>query len=60
MKPTRLANMLIRTAVRDKLVSAIIDAPLPRKPHASPRVKLPKPQPIDLAVLLAPSLDAQL
>ena len=39
--------------------SAIIDA-LPRKPQASPRVKMPKPQPIDLAVLLAPSLDAQL
>ena len=27
MKPTRLANMLIRAAVRDKLVGAIIDAP---------------------------------
>jgi hypothetical protein len=45
---------------RSACPSAIIDAPLPRKPQASPRVKMPKPQPIDLAVLLAPSLDAQL
>jgi hypothetical protein len=51
MKPTRLANMLIRTAVRDKIVGAIIDAPPPsRKPAPPPpkRHRTPPPQ------LLAP------
>jgi hypothetical protein len=41
-------------------VGVIIDARWPRKPPPSPTVKLPTPQLIDFAVLLAPSLDAQL
>jgi len=52
MKPTRLANMLIRAAVRDKLVGAIIDAPA-RKPV--PR-RAPTPT---VSMMMAPQLVGQ-
>jgi hypothetical protein len=52
MKATRLANMLIRAAVRDKLVGAIIDAPAPKP---VPR-RAPTPT---VSMIMAPQLVGQ-
>jgi hypothetical protein len=56
MMPTWLANMLIRAAVRDKLVGAIIDAPARKTaPKPVPR-RAPTPT---VSMMMAPQLVGQ-